>query len=129
LPHTLKYRVLSEPLAVCRLACDAPVPAGLLDRSFFCATRTAEELSLVCPEDCAPDAAVIERGWIALQLQGPFPFSLTGVLSSFLQPLALAQIPIFAISTFDTDHVLIKQANLDQAVAVLNAAGHERIRD
>lgn len=127
MPHNLKYRVLADPLAVCRLAADAPVPSGLLDGSFLCVARTHDELSIVCPEDHSPNGAVIERGWIALQLQGPFPFSLTGVLASFLQPLAAAQIPIFATSTFDTDYVLIKQANLDPAIVALSAAGHVRI--
>ncbi len=114
---------------MCRLACDAPIPAWAFESEFFCVARTGDELSIVCPEGRPPDDAIIERGWIALQLEGPFPFSLTGVLASFLQPLASAQIPIFAISTFDTDYVLIKHASLDQAIAALCAAGHRRIGD
>jgi len=130
--HNLKYRVLNERLAVCRLAGDAPVPSWARDAKFFSVVRTAEELSIVCAEAaCAGNSlgpgAMVEGGWVALQLQGPFPFSLTGVLSSFLQPLAEAQIPIFAVSTFDTDYVLIKYADLDKAVSALGAAGHERI--
>ena len=74
-----------------------------------------------------PEGAIAERGWVALKLEGPFPFSTTGVLASFLQPLADAEIPIFAISTFDTDYVLIKRQNLEQAVVVLGAAKHERV--
>ena len=66
----------------------------------------------------------IERGWVALKLEGPFPFSMTGVLASFLQPLAEAKIPIFAISTFDTDYVLVKAEKLDRALGVLRSAGH-----
>ena len=64
---------------------------------------------------------------MGLKLEGPFPFSMTGVLASFVQPLAQAQIPIFAISTFDTDYVLIKRENLEQAVLALAAAGHEKL--
>ena len=74
-----------------------------------------------------PADATAERGWLALKLQGPFPFSLTGILVSFLQPLAEAEIGIFAISTFDTDYVLVKSAHADAAVAALTAAGHEQI--
>ena len=74
-----------------------------------------------------PEGAIAERGWVALKLEGPFPFSTTGVLASFLQPLADAEIPIFAISTFDTDYVLIKRQNLEQAIAALGAAKHEKI--
>jgi uncharacterized protein len=74
-----------------------------------------------------PDGAAIEPGWIALQLEGPFPFSMTGVLASFLHPLAEAQIPIFAISTFDTDYVLIKQDDVERAVMALEKAGHQNV--
>jgi uncharacterized protein len=126
-----------ERLAVCRFASDARIPAWALGGAFFCVARTRDELSIVCSEDVCvedlckedriPDGAPIERGWIALTLEGPFPFSMTGVLASFLQPLAEAQIPIFAISTFDTDYVLIKRENLEQAVVVLGAAGHEKV--
>ena len=70
---------------------------------------------------------IAERGWVALELEGPFPFSMTGVLASFLQPLAQARIPIFAVSTFDTDYVLIKQKDLEHALTALCAAGHEKI--
>ncbi|MGO9402125.1 MAG: ACT domain-containing protein [Terriglobales bacterium] len=135
----MKYRVLVERLAVCRLACDARIPAWALAGQFFCVVRTRDELSIVFPEDarpaepCAgdrmPASAPVERGWLALKVEGPFPFSLTGVLASFVQPLAAAQIPIFAISTFDTDYVLIKRETLEQAVAALGAAGHEKLAE
>jgi len=121
-------------MAVCRLASDARIPAWALESGFFCVVRTHDELSMVCTEDaCSEDrlahAATVERGWIALKLEGPFPFSMTGVLASFVQPLAEAQIPIFAISTFDTDYVLIKRENLEQAEAALRAAAHEKLAE
>ena len=113
---------------MCRLASDARIPAWALEDGFFCAVRTHDEVSIVCTEDvCPADTATFERGWVALKLVGPFPFSMTGVLASFLQPLAQAQIPVFAISTFDTDYVLIKRENLEQAVLSLDAAGHENL--
>jgi uncharacterized protein len=126
-----------ERLAVCRFAFDARIPTWALEGGFFCVVRTRDELSIVCTEDACtedactedriPDGALAERGWMALKLEGPFPFSMTGVLASFLQPLAEARIPIFAISTFDTDYVLIKRENLEQAVAALAVAGHEKV--
>lgn len=122
---------------MCRLASHARIPAWALESGFFCVVRTADELSIVytedaypenvCKEDRLPDGAPVERGWVALKLEGPFPFSMAGVLASFVQPLAQAQIPIFAISTFDTDYVLIKRENLEQAVATLSEAGHEEV--
>ena len=74
-----------------------------------------------------PEIIIAERGWLALKLEGPFPFSLSGVLASFAQPLARARIGIFAISTFDTDYILIKKNDCDAALAALQKAGHEDI--
>jgi uncharacterized protein len=125
LPHKLKYRVLSESLAVCQFASDATVPSWAQEGRFFCVTRTSAELSVVCEEHLVPEGIRSEGGWLALKLEGPFPFSITGVLASFLDPLAKAAIPIFAISTFDTDYVLIKSESLPQAKTALGAAGHE----
>ncbi len=114
---------------MCRLASDARIPDWALEGGFFCVVRTPDELSIVCAENAfaGPEGGLVERGWVALKLEGPFLFSMTGVLASFVQPLAEAQIPIFAISTFDTDYVLIKRENLEQAVATLNAVGHEKV--
>lgn len=87
-------------------------------------TRTAEELSIVCAEAAAPEGARVERGWACLVLEGPIPFTETGVLSGLLAPLAGAKVGIFAISTFDTDYLLVKHVQLDTAVTALRQAGH-----
>jgi hypothetical protein len=123
----LKYRVFAMPLAVCQLDAYAAIPTWALESEFSSVVRAADELSIVATEDRIPDGAHAERGWLAVQLEGPFPFSMTGVLASFIQPLAEAQIPIFAISTFNTDYVLIKRDDLDRATAALTAAGHEDV--
>ena len=113
------------PLAVCQLPADAPVPEWAQAGEFFCLVGSHEELSIVCEERLVPEGVRVERGWIALQLEGPFPFALTGVLASFLKPLAEAEIPIFAISTFDTDYVLVKRADVERTRKTLAAAGHQ----
>jgi uncharacterized protein len=123
----VKYSVLAEQLAVCRFAADAPFPAWAVEGGFFSIVRTNDELSIVCSEDRLSENSLAERGFLALKLQGPLPFSMSGVLASFLQPLALAEIAIFAISTFDTDYVLIKNENLEQTIRALSAAGHEKV--
>ena len=120
---TLRFRQLPGLFAVCKLPASAPVPD--CGGSFFSVTRTQDEVSLVCAQDFAPEIAEVEKGWICFQLQGPFPFTMTGVLSSLLTPLAEASIPIFALSTYDTDYVLIKQEQREKAVSALIAAGHE----
>jgi hypothetical protein len=123
----LKYRVLSERLAVCQLAAAAPIPAWAQAGGFFCIVRSSQELSIVCEEHRVPEGIRVERGWVALKLEGPFPFSMTGVLASFVQPLAEAKIPIFAISTFDTDYVLVKREDLERAAKALRGAGHQEL--
>ncbi len=126
LSQLLNFFVLPETLAVSRLSPGNDIPNWAVQSDFFCVTRTPQELSIVCAESLLPPDAPAERGWIALKLAGPLPFTLTGVLASFIQPLAKAEIGIFAISTFDTDYVLIKRENLDAAIAALAGAGHEK---
>lgn len=130
--HQLKFRQLPGPYAVVRLAPDAPIPAwaSLSDSTegdFISVTRTADELSIVCPAaDVPPDVHSPHR-WICLKLEGPFPFSLTGVLLSFIEPLSTNDIPIFAISTYDTDYVLIQEEFGRPALGLLQKAGHELV--
>jgi uncharacterized protein len=128
LPNPLKYRICPERLAVCKLAADAPLPSWAQEEGFFCVTRASDELSIVCEDRRVPEGVPAERGWSALKLEGPFPLSMTGVLASFLLPLAEEEIPIFAISTFDTDYVLIKGEDLERAVRALGTAGHQANR-
>lgn len=123
----LRFSVVPGSFAVLRLAPDAEVPPGVLAPPFHSVTRTPAELSVVCPDEALPEGARAERGWAILALEGPFPFELTGILASILVPLAKAGVGIFALSTFDTDYVLVKRERLDDALAALAAAGHERV--
>src|ERR1051326_2200197 len=120
----LTLTVVPDSFAVCRLAPADPIPAWAKVSSIFSITRTAEELSIVAPEAAAPADVRAERGWRALKIAGPIDFALTGVLASVLQPLAEARIGIFAISTFDTDYVLVRAESLASTIAKLRAAGH-----
>jgi hypothetical protein len=125
--HRLKFSRLPGSFAICRLPADAEVPQWALHSEFFSLTRTPDELSIVCHQSQVPPEVRHENEWSCLKLEGPFPFSQTGILSSFVQPLSDRAIPIFAIATFDTDYVLVKEAWVDKAVAALVAAGHEAI--
>src|SRR5689334_17000561 len=115
MPLTLS--VLPGDFAVVRLGPTDPLPAWATTSSFFSITRTADELSIVAPESAVPAGVRSETGWRALKLHGPFDFALTGVLSSVLAPLADAKISIFAVSTFDTDYVLVRTSALSAAIA------------
>jgi hypothetical protein len=120
----LSLRVLPDALAVCRLSPSDPVPAWALASPFSSATRTEKELSIVCREALVPEDVRAERGWRAFELEGAFDFSLTGVLASLLEPLARAGVSIVAISTYDTDYVLVRAETLSRAVAALRGAAH-----
>jgi uncharacterized protein len=127
LSHKLKYRILPEPLAVCQLPAGTRVPEWALRGGFFSVAETEDEVSIVCEELQVADGLRAEKGWLGLKLEGPFPFTMTGILTSFLQPLAEACIPVFVVSTFNTDYVLIKREHLERALKALGEAGHERI--
>lgn len=120
----LVLTTLSEALAVCRLPAHSAVPAWATDGPFLSVTKTKEELSIVCLENVVPEGVKREGPWRALKVQGPLDFALTGILASLAQPLAEAKISIFAISTFDTDYLLVKAGDLDRATAALAAVGH-----
>jgi hypothetical protein len=107
--------------AVAQLPPDAPLPP--LGGNFFSLTRTPDELSLVCEAARVPPGVKHEAGWVALGLHGPFEFALTGILAAVLEPLRDVGVGIFALSTFDTDYVLVKRERLPDAVAALRAAG------
>jgi hypothetical protein len=117
--------------AVCRLSPEERLPAWILDcdaTEFLSITRTEEELSIVCLEKRVPHDSsnvVVEKTWAVLKVQGPLDFALTGILAALAQPLATAGISIFAISTYDTDYLLVKTDTLLAAKQVLTDAGHK----
>jgi len=121
----LKFRWLPGPYAIVHLAPDAPIPVWGTKGDFTSITRTPDELSIVCPADNLPRDVDSPHRWICLKLEGPFPFLQTGVLLSFIEPLSKNEIPIFAISTYDTDYVLIEEEFAGAALQLLQAAGHE----
>jgi len=114
-----------ERLAVVRLEAEADIPAWATEKGGFSSiTRTPQELSLVCDEKRVPEGVKLEAGWRVFRVDGPLDFALTGILASIAAPLAQAGVSIFAISTFDTDYVLVKHEKVQQAAAALRAAGH-----
>ncbi len=112
-------------LAVCRLPPRAPLPdwANRAQR-FLTVSRTAEELSITADAEVVPPETHCARGYRAIRVEGPLALNLVGVLAGIAGPLADAGVSIFAISTYDTDYVLMKAGDLARAVAVLERAGH-----
>ena len=122
-PPWKKLAWLPGAFAVCRLSPDVPVPILTGRSSLYSVTRTDRELSIVCEEAAAPEGAVRETGWRALRLEGRIPFSVTGVLAGLSAPLARAGLPIFVVSTFDTDYVLVRDSDAEAARAALERDG------
>lgn len=120
----LDLHLLEGLYAVCWLEASASIPAWALGEGFVSISRSDEELSVVCLQNRVPLEVKAERDWRCLSLAGPFDFALTGILASALNPLAQAGVGIFAVSTFNTDYVLLKGHQLKRAVAALEQAGH-----
>jgi len=120
--------VLPDRLAICRLDpehadFDWDPGEGLLSVTF-----TDEEVSLVCEEGFAPADAEVSRGWRCLRVEGPLDLGMVGVLAVLAGALASAGVAVFVLSTFDTDHILVRGAQLAQAINCLRSAGHD-VRD
>jgi hypothetical protein len=122
--HQLTITVHPELYAICRLEPEAEVPAWAAGKTFFTVSRTKNELSIVCEGQEVPEGIHAERERRLLQVEGTLAFSLTGILAAITVPLAEAAISIFAVSTYDTDYVLVKENDLENAIAVLEKAGH-----
>ncbi len=117
----LALRLLEGGFSVCRLASGTSLPPDLLaaHREFVSVTRTADELSVVCPDDMAPAGAKVRPGWRAFKVQGPLDFALTGIIASLTAPLADARVSVFTVATFDTDYLLVQEGDLEAAKAAL----------
>jgi hypothetical protein len=123
--HRLPLEVLPDTLAVCRLPADAALPAwASLQLPFLTVSRTAEELSITTIQTAIPPEVRCEREYRAFRVAGTLPPDLVGILLSIAQPLAEAGLSIFAISTYDTDYVLVKGRDLPAAQKALRGAGH-----
>jgi uncharacterized protein len=121
---TLQLNVLPGRFAVSRLSSDSPIPSWVPTIGFSSVSRTADELSIVCDETVVPADVQRQGDWVCLGLVGQFEFTLVGILSAVLIPLRDAGIGIFALSTFDTDYVMVAANNIEAAIAALRSAGH-----
>lgn len=125
----LKLNLLPRKYAICRLEPDGPIPYwALLGDDFVSLTRTRSELSVACLQENVPGEIKAERGWRCLKVEGSFDFSLAGVHASLAIPLAQANISILAIATYETDHILVKEEDLERIIDVLQGAGHQVCR-
>ena len=124
------FSLLPGRYAIVRAAPDGAIPEWVFAANgFFTITRTADELSIVCLAALVPGGVKSDGEWCCLKVQGPFAFDQVGILSSFAVPLAQAGVGIFAISTFDTDYILVKENQRELAIRALVSAGHSITSD
>jgi hypothetical protein len=124
-PRRLELKVLPARFAISQLAANAPIPEWATQGSFFSVTHSRDELSVVCEESRVPAGVRSLSGWSVLKVHGPFVLTEIGVLSALASPLAEAKLSLFAISTFDTDYLLVASETLSSAVVALERAGHK----
>ena len=123
----MKLKILDSTFSIVKLSPTETIPSWATTCDVFSITRTNEELSIVCPSECLPmndELKEVENDWKCIKVEGVLDFGLTGILASLANPLAENRISIFAISTFNTDYLLIKSHSLEKARLVLENEGH-----
>ena len=121
----LVLTVLEETFNIHRLASDSSLPEAISECDFYSLSKTDDELSLVCPRPLAVKSEKHSPDWKCLKVAGPLDFKLTGILVGITDVMAKERISVFAISTFDTDYILIKKQNLTNALSALERAGYQ----
>lgn len=120
----IKLRELLGTYAICRLDCREAIPPWADGDGFVSISRTAEELSIVCLAQRVPATLQASRNWRCFQFAGPFSFDEAGIALSVIRPISESGVGIFLVSTFDTDYLLVQEAQLERAKEVLLSAGH-----
>jgi uncharacterized protein len=123
----MKLRLIDSTFSVIKLSAKDAIPSWLNNSDVYSITRTDEELSIVCSSECLPpneEFIDVENDWKCIKVEGILDFGLTGILSSLATPLAENEISIFAISTFNTDYLLVKSHSIEKARLVLENEGH-----
>lgn len=121
---TLNLKILKGEYTIHRFGANTEIPGNIFQDDFFSISRTDDELSVVCSSDTELKSERSSAGWSCFKVMGPLDFSLTGILAKISAVLAAAKISIFAISTYDTDYILIKSENQSQAKQALIEAGY-----
>jgi len=125
----LTLKLLNTTFAIHRLPANSSLPTKILSEPYYFIAKTADELSLVLPQTVCIDSHKVEKNWQALMVIGPLDFSLTGILAKIATLLAQEEISIFALSTFDTDFILIKSNKIEQAINVLKNKQYKIIKE
>ncbi len=120
----LTFTLLEDDYSIHRLSPQSEIPTVPAATAFSSITRTEEEVTIVCLSAIELKAEHTEPGWSVLKVIGPLDFSLTGILAGISMVLSDAEISLFALSTFDTDYILVKSCKRDLAIKALTGAGY-----
>ena len=120
----MKLTVLEGEFTIHRFSPESKIPALIFECSFYSISRTEEELSIVCSSRIHLNSARSETGWTCIKVSGPLDLSQTGILADISGVLAREEISIFALSTFDTDYILVTSDKLEAAKKALQKAGY-----
>jgi hypothetical protein len=120
----LHIRFHDAALSICQLPLNSQLPIEIFREQFSYFFRTHNEVTLICPTAVVPQNSKAEHGFVPFEVVGPFEFNVTGVLTQVANPLTAAGVSIVALSTFNTDYVLIKFDHRDKAIEALRRAGH-----
>jgi len=118
-------KILKEEFVIHRLGPEEPIPKAVLDSKFFWIAKTHEELSMVCESKILPHKGEVSKGWSCIKVDVKLDFELTGIIAGLSSVLAKAAVSIFALSTFDTDYILVKSEQIEKAAEVLKNSGFD----
>lgn len=121
----MNLEIVTGLYAIVRLEPNVEVPGWATGGTFTSVTRTGDELSLLCEQKKVPAGIKAERNFRCLKVKGPLAFSETGVLASLAEPIANAEVSLFALSTYETDYLFVKNEQIEAAIKALQNAGHE----
>jgi hypothetical protein len=120
----MNLHYLPGEYSICSLTPEEPLPDWDIGEGFYAYVRTDEEQSIICQTSQVPPGITQEADWCCFAVEGPLEFSQVGVLADLLHPLASAGVPVFVVSTYQTDYIMIKQEQQDTARKAWNKAGH-----
>ena len=124
---TLTLKLLDDIFAIHSLPVNSKIPDIVFTARVYFIAKTFEEISIVVPESIIINSDDVEPDWQALEVVGPLGFSLTGILSNIATVLANEEISIFAVSTFDTDYILVKSSKISDAITALRSNNYNVI--
>jgi len=121
----MQLKLFKQRYMVAKLPTGANLPPDIWSGPFCCVTKTEDELSFVLPESASIDSPHTERGWRILQIAEKLDFNLVGILAKLTVVLAEQNIPVFAVSTYNTDYILVKEKDLEKAISALTRNGYQ----